>query len=164
MPDETPHFLRFARAIALVGSVTVVGCSSTAVGQDVPAADQAGDVTSGSDTPPPPGIVVAPDAPDDRPVMVDAGVIVAPDGPPPGLADAPDAPADQPVMIDAGISVSPDGPLPGVVVAPDAPDEDAPADGGVIFRPDGPLPGVIVAPDAPAFGALETAPGEDDVA
>lgn len=152
MPDETPHFLRFARAIALVGTVTVVGCSSTAVGQDVPAADQAGDVTSGSDTPPPPGIVVAPDATADRPVMVDAGVIVAP--------DAPDATDDQPVMIDAGISVSPDGPLPGVVVAPDA----GPSLDGGAAVPDVPHPGIVVAPDAPAFGALDPAPGEDVVA
>lgn len=152
MPDETPHYLRFARAVALVGAVTVAGCSSTATGQDVTAADQPTDAT------------------EDRTVMVDSGISVSPDAPPPGIVVAPDAPdvIDAPdagpptpdagiaTSPDAGTMLSPDGPLPGVVVAPDAPDEEAPAtDGGVIFRPDGPLPGVVIAPDAPAFGALE---------
>ena len=129
MHDDLPHYLRFARALALVGSVTVVGCSSTVAGQDVPAADTQPDS-------PPPGIAVAPDVPGDQPVLVDAGISVSPDSPPPGISvapdapDAPDASAEPDVFVgadvapdgDAGTSISLDGPFPGVVVAPDAPD------------------------------------------
>ncbi len=151
MPDETPHYLRFVRAIALVGAVTAAGCSSTATGQDVPSADQPTDAT------------------EDRTVTIDAGISVAPDAPPPGIVVAPDAPdvtdatdagppsPDAGIVVspDAGTMFTPDGPSPGIVVAPDA--ETPSTDGGVIFRPDGPLPGVVVAPDAPTFGALDRA-------
>jgi len=127
MHDDLPHYLRFARALALVGSVTVVGCSSTVAGQDVPAADTQPDS-------PPPGIAVAPDVPGDQPVLIDAGIAISPDGPMVGIPIAPDAPAP-------GISVAPD--------ASDAPDAASDGDAGTSVSLDGPFPGVVVAPDAP---------------
>lgn len=138
MHDDLPHFLRFARALALVGSVTAAGCSSTVAGQDVPAADG---VTASPDTPPP-GIAVAPDVPGDKSVMIDAGIAVFPDAPP-GLADAPEAPDDE------GTAVVPDGLAPGISVAPDA----------------GAEPDVFVGADAaPSFGALEALASGDGLA
>lgn len=138
MHDDLPHYLRFARTLVFVGSVTAVGCSSTVAGQDVPAADWSNDFGIAADAPPP-GISVAPDVPGDRPVLVDAGISVSPDSPPPGIAVAPDAGPDAPVAPDA--STEPDV-FVGADVAPDG-------DAGTSVSLDGPFPGVVVAPDAP---------------
>jgi hypothetical protein len=92
MQSTMPHFLRFARALALVTGVATAGCSDTATGQDVP---EGGFVDTGIDVspdlPPPPGIVAAPDA---TPVTPDVGLIASPDVPAPGIMVAPDAGTD----------------------------------------------------------------------
>ncbi len=68
MTQELPHYLRFARALALVGGVACAGCSSTVSSQDVPPTE-----TAVVDA----GITVAPDR-------------VSPDIPAPGIVAAPD--------------------------------------------------------------------------
>lgn len=133
MPTELPHFLRFARALALVSGVAVTGCGATVASQDVPPTDNAV---------PSDGVVVAPDRP-----MVDAGIVIAPDtGSPPGISAPPDGATPDtgppPGIVappDAGVSDAPERPdtiLVGVVVAPDATADDDVIRDGIAPAPD----------------------------
>lgn len=84
MQNEIPHYLRFARALALVGGVACAGCGATVTSQDVPPTETA---------------------------VVDAGIVVAPDrGPPVGAQPSPDVgiAASPDVVVSMGVRPAPD--------------------------------------------------------
>ena len=114
-PTRAPHFLRFARALALVSTTSLVPIASTSI--------VACSSSNGTVDPPAPGVSAMPDAPYDG-VVTEVSIDGGPDTTPMGIAPMPDADAGESEVADGDASDS-DGPIPpgGPLAPPEMPRE-----------------------------------------